>query len=223
MSLHSAIEDLTVDEVPTTDDYQLQDDYATEEKTPRHLFDEEEISDPTFIRSEAEPDKKLVAGDRRKSGALKYEKKARQVFRDAAMITVANPKTQSDFAAIIIHGPQAARAIGDLAAIDPRVARGVDMLSEGSTNPYVACALACAPLALQIVRNHEEQEISTPTGIKIPFIKKTIPLPKLRWKFKLAPKLRAMFTQDKEEIARKVFSDPAIIEALKSRGFVISD
>jgi hypothetical protein len=226
--MSAGIEDLTitVEDTAASDEYIHNEHEETSEEytEPKGLFaDADESVDPTFVRGDKRADKKLISGDRRKPGALKYEKKMRSVFRDLALMTVVNPRTQYDFAAITLHGPQAAEAIGDLAAVDSKVARGVDMLSEGASNPYVACIIACAPLALQIARNHEDEEFSTPAGIRIPFIKKTIRLPKLRWRFKIGPKLRAIFTQDKQEIAQRVFTDPDVIEALKSRGVVFAE
>jgi len=204
----------------TVDENENNPETASDTEPSAGLFADEESPDPTFIRDEVHPDKKLIAGDRRKTGAAKYEKKMRGVFRDASLLTVTNQNTVSDAAAIILHGPQAARAIGDLAAIDPKIARGVDMLSEGSTNPYVACVLACMPLGLQMIRNHENTEVSSPASFRIPIIKKSIRLPKIHFKFKLSDKMR-MFTKDPQEFTFKVLTDPDVVEALKSRGIII--
>lgn len=145
-------------------------------------------------------------------GAKEYQRKSRVLVSTATRLTL-NPATLADSAALVIHGPKLADSVGILATHDPRVARGIDMLTEGAENPYLAVVMAAAPLILQMVRNHEPVAEPEVRGIKIPFIKRTI---KVRFNVKLG-NLRNI-TNDPEQLKAYVFNDEAIQAALVKQG-----
>jgi hypothetical protein len=131
----------------------------------------------------------------------------------------AKPNTVSDAAAIIQHGPIVASKLGDLADQDEHVRKAVDFITAGTENPYVSLALAALPLAAQIIRNHETDDLSRHVQVRIPFTKRTLKLPlKLRLK---NPFLRSV-TQRPDVLSETTFGNPAIAEALASQNIDVA-
>lgn len=162
----------------------------------------------------AEPSLKIVGGEsKRPRKAIAYEAKMTGLLQTISDIAMASPQTIPDSAAIIMHGESVATAFGDLAANDPRVARGIDWITSGTNNPYAAVLSATLPLALQVLRNHEPVAESESKGIRIPFLKRTI---KLRFKIKLG-KLRNA-TNDPDHLVNVVFGNPDLQASLKEKG-----
>lgn len=151
-----------------------------------------------------------------------------------------------DAAAILEKGPSAAEKLGDLAAQDERIARGIDMLT-APDNPYFAAGVAVIGLLGQLWRNHEPEiqqlpammkesraerkvrksaEKDTPKrGIRVtlPFIKRTVTLG-VKLKFPIVGRMGKavrMNTQEPQVIVNRVFSDPKLLRELKKQGIVI--
>jgi hypothetical protein len=182
-----------------------------------------------------QPNADFIEKTNRPPVAKQYEKKLRKVFGGLFRAAVANEATLPDAATILLHGPELAEKAGDLANVDKRVRRGIDMLTEGVENPYLAFAFAAAPLAIQLYRNHQEQinpklvaqafkarrevlanaPAAEMTGreIKIPFTKKTI-----RVRFRLSIPAVDTFTNDPQAMAEYVFTRPDIVSAMADQG-----
>jgi hypothetical protein len=133
-------------------------------------------------------------------------------------VTIQNPATVPDAAAIIMYGPDVSRSMGDLAAHDIRVRRAIDFISDGADNPYFAAVAALAPLALQILRNHEPvAEVSPVRKIRIPFTKRFFTI---KFKIKLG-KLRNM-SNDPQEFTAHVLSNEGIVNELQRQGIFVA-
>lgn len=202
------------------------------------IFTEEELKGAEFIPEGEEPggqdydqpDSSFVTGDKRSPTAKTYERKTRKVLNAVFRQAVVHESTVPDAAAIIMYGPQFAEKLGDLAAHDVRVRRGIDMITEGSENPYLAFAVAAFPLVTQVWRNHEES--LSPTGavqaikqsrarakekptrqIKIPFTKRF-----LRIRFRLSFAGLRNMTNDPNALASYVFSNQEILDSMAKAG-----
>lgn len=168
------------------------------------------------------PDSSVGAKRKRSTKAVHYEKKIGNLFNGAFRILVSHPATVGDGAAIMMHGPEIAEKAGDLAAQNTQFARAIDMLTEGSENPYFNLLAATAPLVIQMVRNHENAKPSTVVReIRIPFTKKMV---KLRFKFrlpKMPPQVRNL-SHDPETLKQHVFTDAAVAAMLKREGINVA-
>jgi hypothetical protein len=164
-----------------------------------------------------EPDPAFVKAPRRSRNAAAYEKKIAVALNAAMRATASRPGTVADAAAIIQYGPEIARAGGDLAAHDERVARAIDLIGSGTDNPYAACVFATLPLCLQMVRNHEP--ILEPTVRTIKIGKRVIPL-----KVKIGIRLGGLrnAVHDPDHLTREVFDNPAIAKELDKRGISVA-
>jgi hypothetical protein len=176
------------------------------------------------------PDKEFVQSATRGPIAKKYEKKIKTVLNVIFRQTVAHQAAVPDAAAILMYGPNFAEKWGDLSAHDPRVRRGVDMILEGAENPYLAAGMASVSLLLQIYRNHEdslspkgaveairksraEAKQREPKRLRIPFTKRYI-----EFRFRLRMPAVENMTNDPQQLAAYVFSNPDIISAMRSAG-----
>jgi hypothetical protein len=177
-----------------------------------------------------EPEPEFVQSTTRGRTAKQYEKKIKTVLNTIFRQTVAHQAAVPDAAAILMYGPAFAEKWGDLAETDKRVRRGIDMVLEGTENPYLAAAIATMPLVLQVYRNHEEalspsgavQAIKKsraqakerePKRFRIPFTKKY-----LEFRFRLRVPAVQNMTNDPDQLAAYVFNNADIIEALKKAG-----
>ncbi len=190
--------------------------------------------DPEFLESEDPapaadetleydtPSDKIGGKKRRSTKAISYERKIQNVFSSAFRVLVAHPTTVSDGAAVMMHGPDIAEKAGDLAAHDKRIARAIDMLTEGTENPYLNLLAASAPLVIQVMRNHENAKPSAVLReFRIPFTKKTFKL-RLRFRLpKMPPPVRNL-SNDPEALNRHVFTDDKVSAMLKREGINVA-
>jgi len=175
-----------------------------------------------FLTSERpdfdEPDASLLSEKRRVPNSKKYERKVAGLFSVAVKVTVANPHTLADSAALLMYGPDISKKAGDLCAVNPRAARIVDMITDQTENPATALIMATAPLVLQVIRNHEpvveRDNGKQPRTLRIPFTKR-----RLRFKlgFKLNRRMRNL-THDPVALQRHVFTNKDVVEALQKQG-----
>jgi hypothetical protein len=177
-----------------------------------------------------EPAPSFVETKERGRTAKQYEKKIKTVLNTIFRQAVAHEAAVPDAAAILMYGPDFSEKWGDLAEADKRVRKGIDTILDGAENPYLAAALATAPLLLQVYRNHEEAlspkgaieavkrtraqaKQREPKRWRIPFTKRYV-----EFRFRLSvPAVRNM-TNDPTELANHVFGNPEIIMALKKAG-----
>lgn len=167
------------------------------------------------LKFEDVPANPIAATKKRSKRAEEYEGKTTGLLNMAMQMCLQNENTHADAAALIHHGPAFASKLGDLADTDERVRKGLDLITSGSENPYIALTMATLPLAAQILRNHETPGPEKRTfGLKLPFTKRTLSL-KLRFKLK-NPFLRSM-TAPPEQLKSTIFSNPAVLAALKTQ------
>lgn len=138
----------------------------------------------------------------RPRGARAYEAKIKRPLQAWMKVSIHNPNTAPDAAALIAYGQEVAERGGDLAAVNKPFANVVDFICEGTGNPWLSFAAAAGILGAQIVRNHEPTAETEGKALRIPFTKRII---RLRFKIKLG-RIRAM-TRDPQEIATSVFND----------------
>lgn len=174
-----------------------------------------------FLTSEQpdlDPDASLLDERKRKPRAKEYERKAKGLFSIAVKITVTNEPTIADSAALLMHGPNVAEKMGDLAAENERFARMLDILTEQTENPTTALIVAAMPLALQVMRNHEDALADSPAraerSIRLPFTKRRL---RLRFKLRLPKRARSL-TTDPMQLSAHVFTNEQIQEALRKQG-----
>jgi hypothetical protein len=160
----------------------------------------------------------LVDKKSRSEKAIHYDEKAQGVLAIFMKMFAANEATVSDAAAFIEHGNVLASKVGDLAAHDKRVAHGIDLITSGTENPYVAVAMALLPLISQVIRNHET-ESAKPFEIRIPFTKKTF-RPKIKIKLNI-PILRSL-TIHPRLLIENVFGNAKIREAILESGMEVA-
>lgn len=153
------------------------------------------------------PNTDFMGKKARKAGALKYQKKASNLLTFATILSVQRPNYVADGAAIVMTGKKLAVATGDLAAEDERVAGFLDMLDEGIQNPYLAFMIAAAPLAMQLVRNHEP--MLEPKPRKIGFWKFKVKIP-IHLGLKLGILRNATAAPD--QLLEHVFTDPKVVK-----------
>jgi len=157
-----------------------------------------------------EPDEKLLDEPKRSVKAKAYEKKVRGFFRTGFWATVSHEATVPDAAAILVHAPKISEKVGDLADADPRIAKGIDFLTEGTENPYLAAIAVGLPFALQILRNHEPQLVPAQRGIRIPFTQRRI-----NFKFGIKLGRLRVITSDPHDLSKYVFENDAVKNAMK--------
>jgi hypothetical protein len=175
-----------------------------------------------------------------------YELKTASVMK-AGLIASVNNKNYADAAAFLKHGPGFSKAAGEFADANDKARALIDMLTAPS-NPAMLFVMTGLPLIAQLLRNHEPEvehaqkdwrakrqakknakkmgikipkESARVVGaIKIPFVKKSIPIrvrvPKIKFKTIVA----AFKVESKEPNAliNEVFQDPKVIEALHKIG-----
>lgn len=174
---------------------------------------------PDQAESFDEPDTSIIKGQRRKNGAAGYEKKTASILSFLTKLAVQRPGLQADAAAFIMHAPTVAEKVGDLAAVDDKIARGIDFLTEGTESPYLAAMIAVSPLLLQLMRNHEPVLEPAPRGFRIPFSKRRIRIP-----FKFGIRLGGLkaMTNDPDKLASYVLSHPKVLAAFEKQGINVA-
>lgn len=161
--------------------------------------------DPSFMRKSV-----------RSPNALKYERKAGSLITDIVVALTVNPSTHPDAAALIMTGEKLAPALGDLAAVDERVAKVVNWADGGLSNPYLDFGMAIAPLLTQLIRNHEP--ILEPKQRRIGYRKFSIKIP---FKFGIRLGLLRHKTADPEQLAVSVFTDQRVMKKFSELGVPI--
>jgi hypothetical protein len=160
-----------------------------------------------------QPDTGFVEEPAETARAKRYRLKVKHGLNFVMRVTAEHPSTVADSAAIIMHGPDVAKAVGNLADHDKRVRAAIDFITDDAIdNPYVLAAITVLPMAFQILRNHEHQldkevrpSIRLPRGRRL-----TIPFLRFRLRFKLIHQA----TETPGFITQHVFSNPAIRSAL---------
>lgn len=152
--------------------------------------------------------------------AAKYRKKTKHGLNFLIKVFAGSPRTVSDAAAVIYHGPAIAKSVGHLCDTDERARKFVDFVTEdGIDNPYLLTALTVIPLVIQSVRNHEKAlekggQLSIPLGktrrIRLPF------------KFRLRLGKLRNATEDPDFLTAHVFSNPGVREALAKQGISVA-
>ena len=176
------------------------------------------------------PAAEFVESAKRGVIAKRYEKKIKSVLNVIFKQTVAHQAAVPDAAAILMYGPAFAEKWGDLAEADKRVRRGIDMMLDGAENPYLAAAMATAPLLLQVYRNHEDSlsprgaveairksrqnaKQREPKRVRIPFTKRY-----MEFRFRLRVPAVENVTNEPQQLAAYVFNNPDIIAAMRKAG-----
>lgn len=163
-------------------------------------------------------DPKFLEEKPRSRKAIDYEKKAQNVVRFAIKGLLMNPATIQDGAVLIQYGPDFCEAAGNFAAENAWVSKTIEMMNDGTENATLAFIAATAPIALQMMRNHEPAIEATPhREIKIPFTKRVW---KLKVKVRLPWRMRA-FTEDPSDFTKRVLTAPGVAEALEKQGIRI--
>lgn len=196
------------------------------------------------------PDYAEIVGRKQSTKSRKYERKVQSVEK-TLVIGAIKRKDFPDAAAILKHGPAFARAVGDSAAQNDRVAGYVDMLTSPD-NPTFVLAITGLALFSQVLRNHqpEIEEVAAKakvgwkrrrelrksgtrlvderppvatTTIKLPFRKKPLTL---KWRLRIP--VVSVFTKGifgsavaPEVLTHSVFSDPDVQRALEKQGIII--
>jgi len=156
---------------------------------------------------------KIADASERTKRAEEYEKKTNGIFNFIMQQCLASSNTVADGAAIIQYGEPFASKLGDLADQNDKVRRGIDLITSGTENPYLALVAAALPLAAQILRNHENTELTTERYIRIPFTKRQFRIP-FKLKIRISPRVRAM-TAPPENLMMATFMNPEIAAALE--------
>lgn len=173
-----------------------------------------------------------------------YRKRVESLMK-AGMIASLNANNYADAATFLKHGPGFATAAGNLAAVDARAERLVEMLT-APESPYVMFAMVAIPMVAQLARNHQDdvreagasfrerraqrkqerkqgvkREAST---ITVRLFKRQFKVP-VRFKIKL-PNFKNVFsaflapTEHPDRITAEVFQDPAVVKALHKLGVI---
>lgn len=182
------------------------------------------MSEPDIDMTEAydEPDSGLTKEKKRSLKSRQYEEKIKGLLGTYIRDAVGQSKTAPDAALFLMRGPDFAEKWGDLAAHDKWVAKGVDWITDTAENPYIPAMLTTAAVVLQLMRNHEpviEPDNAVTRGIRIPFTKRRLRIP---MRFRLRSTRLRNQTVDPAELARYVFTNPAIREAYAKQGVTLA-
>jgi hypothetical protein len=173
--------------------------------------------------------------------AREYEHKAESALNAVMRFCAQNPKTVPDAAAIIAYGDNFAAAVGEVAEINPKTRRMIDLILTPES-PWLALAIAGIPLATQLMRNHQESLATIPSRFgsreqrkaakaerkaskasqpKFTFkiLGKQIGI-RIPLKFKLG--ILTSQTVEPESLTNAVFSNEQVVKALKKRGIDVA-
>lgn len=226
---------------------------SIQDASPNGHNADEEIPDEEWTGEEGEydfsnlfdaPDYSSFIKTKPNSKAKSYEARVASLMK-AGLIGSLNAQQYPDAATFLKHGPGFAKATGNLAAEDARIASIVDMIT-APESPYVMFALVAIPLISQLMRNHRadieeagssmrqkraQRKAEKKAGIKQPSVVKpvkfklfrrewTIPI-KVRFKFpsfKNAFKAFLAPTQHPVQITNEVLGDPRVQAELRKMG-----
>jgi hypothetical protein len=223
------------------------------DESPNGYHPDEDIPDDDWEGEEGEldfsnlfdaPDYSSFIKTKPNTKAKSYEARVASLMK-AGLVGSINAGNFPDAATFIKHGPGFAKATGNLAAEDARIASIVDMIT-APESPYVMFALVAIPLISQLMRNHKSEideagstfrqkraqrkaekhagikQPSTVKPIKVKIFRRewTVPI-KVRFKF---PSLRNAFkaflspTQHPQVITNEVLGDPRVQAELRKMG-----
>lgn len=196
------------------------------------------------------PDYAEIVGKKQTGKSRTYERKV-QSMEKAIVLGALKRNNFPDAAAILKNGPAFARAVGDAAAANDKVAGYVDMFT-APDNPMFVLAITAIGLFGQLARNHQEQIEQVRDGAKVgwkrrremrksgvklvqerePIATSTFKLPfrkqpvTIKWRLKVP--FVGVFTRgifgasiEPKVLTHTVFSDPNVIVALEKQGIII--
>lgn len=172
--------------------------------------------------------------------AKEYSGKVKSVLK-SGLVGAINVGDFEDAAAILQYGTPFADAAGQLADSNEWAAKGIDIITSPG-NPIMLFLMTAIPFGAQLVRNHEETIKQLPTSRRQARLRRkamatakkaepprfTIRVMGRSWPVHFRTpkvgKLLAGFkaqTRDPAEMTFQVFTDPAVIRALKKQGIVL--
>jgi hypothetical protein len=172
--------------------------------------------------------------------AREYSGKVKSVLK-SGMVGAINVGDFRDAAAILQYGAPFADAAGQLADSQEWAAKGIDIITSPG-NPLMLFLATGIPFMAQLVRNHEDTLKALPqtrremrrrrkamaTATKAEPPKFTIRFMGRQWPVHFrTPKVGKVFagfksqTRDPDQMTYQVFTDPAVIRALKKQGIVL--
>lgn len=188
------------------------------------FLDAEDVADSEFISGNdaQSPDADFVEEVKESARAKRYRLKTRHGINFLISGLVQSPGTVPDAAALLYHGPEISKAVGNLADKDDRVRKAIDFLTEDTIdNPYALTVIAFAPLAIQMLRNHEPRSVNVakPLQIKIPLTKRYLKIPfRIRFSFKWTRNV----SYEPAYLTEHIFSNPNVQAALAKRGIRVA-
>lgn len=188
----------------------LDDVEATFEPFAEDEPPESDFTEPTSDSGAHSFDTSVMDEKKRPRKAIQYEAKVSEILRPIIDATAQNPYTVADSAALYATAPAIAESWGDLANTDPRIARAIDWMNEGVSNPYLAAMAATAPLILQVFRNH------------VPDLQPIVEVPigrhrKIHLKYRIRIDKLEKATVDPQAIVANVFGNPTVAQQMIDR------
>lgn len=231
-------------------DFDSLEDIRTEPETHDNEPEEPSADIPGYDAIFNAPDYAEIIGKKQTGKSRTYERKV-QSLEKAIVIGAIKRKDFPDAAAVLKNGPAFARAVGDCAAQNDKVAGYVDMLTSPDNPAFIMCITGFA-LISQLFRNHQpeiedltakarvgwkrrrelrksgtklvnEREPLATTTFKLPFRKKPVTI---RWRVRIpifGSLSRGLFASavDPAVLTHSVFSDPDVQKALEKQGIII--
>lgn len=193
----------------------------------------------------AAPDFAFLKTARRTPKSRDYERRIQSLLK-AGLLGSLHRGQLADAAALIKTGPKFARAVGDAADANDRVASVVDMIT-APDSPMVPLALTSIALVSQLLRNHKAEAEEAAQTVRLNWRQRrearkaglaaesravtTLHLPfgrKLSLRFRIhVPSLGRIWTgvtggaMPPEALVHTVFSDDKLIKALHEQGILI--
>lgn len=175
---------------------------------------------PDDIEIEDAPQKRDVSflnPKARKPLAATYERQVKKTLGTITRELIQRPNTVADAATLIQYGPKFSRAVGDLAAESPPIAKFIGVAETVADNTVLAFLTSTTALVTQLVRNHEP--VLEPAPRSFTFLRRSFKLPKIGIRLGL---FRAG-THDPDTLIQSVLTDPEVIRALEKNGIRIVD
>jgi hypothetical protein len=172
--------------------------------------------------------------------AKEYSGKVKSVLK-SGMVGAINVGDFPDAAAILQYGTPFADAAGQLADGNEWAAKGIDIITSPG-NPVMLFLMTAIPFGAQLIRNHEDALRDLPmtrkqaklrrkamaTATKAEPPKFTIKFMGRKWPVHFrTPKIGKVLagfksqTRDPGQMTYQVFTDPAVLRALKKQGIVL--
>jgi hypothetical protein len=172
--------------------------------------------------------------------AKEYSDKVKALLKSGMVATI-NVGDFPDAAAILTYGPEFADAAGQFADSNKYAAQAIDIITSPG-NPAAMFILTAIPLIAQLTRNHEESIKRLPETRKQARLRRkamadarkvekprfTIRAMGREWPVRFrTPRISKVFsafraqTRDPDSMTLNVFTDPAVIRALKKQGIVL--